>query len=67
MTSPPSDAVSHFGLASARDLVWAHAVNSVALLEAALADDSGVHMLEVDLMLSREGVEAHRDGRPNDG
>jgi hypothetical protein len=63
MTSPPSDAVSHFGLASARDLVWAHAVNSVALLEAALADDSGVHMLEVDLMLSREGVEAQRDGR----
>ena len=62
-TSPPSDAASHFGLASARDLVWAHAVNSVALLEAALADDSGVHMLEVDLVLSREGLEARRDGR----
>ena len=45
------DLTAYFGLDSACDVKWAHAVNSRALLDAALADD-GVHMLEADLMMS---------------
>lgn len=43
-----------FGLASSFDLVYAHAVNSVAELRAALADER-VHMLEADLLAAEDG------------
>ena len=45
------DLSAHFGCAACRDVVWAHAVNSRAALDLALGD-SGVHMLEADLMLA---------------
>ena len=45
------DLSAHFAVSDARDVVWAHAVNSRSDLEAALRD-TRVHMLEADLMLA---------------
>ena len=45
------DLSAHFAVSDARDVVWAHAVNSRSDLDAALRD-TRVHMLEADLMLA---------------
>ena len=42
----------HFGVTSARNVLWAHAVNSRQELDAALSSDAPVHMLEADLMMA---------------
>ena len=42
---------AHFGVSDARDVVWAHAVNSRSDLDEALRD-TRVHMLEADLVLA---------------
>ena len=45
------DLSAHFGVSDARDVVWAHAVNSRSDLDEALRD-TRVHMLEADLVLA---------------
>lgn len=45
------DLSAHFAVSDARDVVWAHAVNSRSDLDEALRD-TRVHMLEADLMLA---------------
>lgn len=49
-TDYAADVAAKFGVSSTRDIVWAHAVNSVTKLNLAL-QNSSVHMIEVDVLL----------------
>jgi hypothetical protein len=62
------DFLVHFGITDARKLTWSHATNSRALLLAALTGESGVMVIEADIMGDVHGVPimAHPPHRTSD-